>query len=327
MDVSRDTASPALIAAAQNLVVDHVTAAVVGAFNAAAIRAILLKGPAIARRFYADGQPRPYLDTDLLVAPSDVAAAESVLADLEFVPAFDRNADAGAHAASHAQTWVRATDGAHVDLHHSLVGLAASPEQVWSALSSGTDRMRVATAEVEVLGSAAGALHLALHAAQHGVREPKPLEDLRRATEQLAESVWRGAAALAGRLEATPSFAIGLRLVPGGTNIADRLQLPVSRPVDLVLTARTPPRGAPTLERLAAAGFRDKLRLIRAKLAPAPDFLRYWSPLARRGQLGLALAYLGRPLWVVMRVPHALVAWTSARREVRRETRKGDDRT
>jgi hypothetical protein len=64
--------SRALRLTAHALARDVATAEVVEALRAAGVRSIVLKGPSIARWLYADGQPRPYGDTDLLVSPADL---------------------------------------------------------------------------------------------------------------------------------------------------------------------------------------------------------------------------------------------------------------
>jgi hypothetical protein len=72
------------------------------------------------------------------------------------------------------------------------------------------------------------------------------------------------------------------------------------------------------LERLAAThGPGPKARLLTRKLIPTRSFMRVWSPLARRGQLGLALAYAYRPFWLLAKLPGALRAHTEARRVAR----------
>src|SRR3954467_5750138 len=75
-------------AVAGNLRIDAATAEVVRAFEAAGLRAVLLKGPALAD-WYADDPTRSYLDSDLWVGPADVEAAGAVLAGLGFRRAVD----------------------------------------------------------------------------------------------------------------------------------------------------------------------------------------------------------------------------------------------
>jgi hypothetical protein len=58
---------------------------------------------------------------------------------------------------------------------------------------------------------------------------------------------------------------------------------------------------------------RDRARLVGHKLAPPATFMHKWSPLARRGPLGLAAAYVWRPFWILSRTPDALRAWARAR--------------
>jgi hypothetical protein len=47
---------------------------------------------------------------------------------------------------------------------------------------------------------------------------------------------------------------------------------------------------------------------------PTPAFMRHWFPQARRGPLGMVLAYLWRPLWLVLRLPPSAIAWLRAHR-------------
>jgi hypothetical protein len=163
------------------------------------------------------------------------------------------------------------------------------------------------------------AFHLAVHAGQHGSGWSRPLEDLDRAIAIADEASWREAEELAASLDATPAFAAGLRLTPSGAALADRLGLPRDVPVDVALRAETPPPVALGLDQLAQAkGLRARLGILRHKLVPPPSFMRHWSSLARRGPVGLLLAYLWRPLWLLARLPEGFEAWRRARREVRR---------
>src|SRR5437764_1088382 len=74
-----------------------------------------------------------------------------------------------------------------------------------------------------LLAAAGRALHVALHAAQHGARWEWGIRDLEQAVDRLPLGVWEQAAALAARLEATRAFAAGLSLLPGGDELRMRL--------------------------------------------------------------------------------------------------------
>ena len=197
-----------LLAVGATLALDSATAELVRLLRDGGVRAIVLKGPAIARLLYGDA-PRSHDDIDLLVAPTDVGRAGERLSTLGFRLAT---------VSDYAQPWIRA-DGVTVDLHTTLIGLGASPERAWDELARATERLQLRDAEVEVLAPEAVAMHVALHAAQHGVLAGKALTDLTLALERLPEEVWTRAADLARRLEAAPAFAAGLRLVPAGEDV------------------------------------------------------------------------------------------------------------
>jgi Uncharacterised nucleotidyltransferase len=308
---------PAFEALGRSLTTDKITAEVVGAFRDAGIRSILLKGPAIARWLYDEGAVRAYADCDLTVSPDGFLGAERILSDL----GFERE---GLETIrndwpKHAHTWYR-NDGGNVDLHRTLVGVQVPDLELWQVLSSGTEAMRVGGEEVEVLRLPGRALVVALHAAKDGPRVGKARHDLGHAVERAAPEVWEEASRLAARLGASATFAAGLRLVPAGEELSRRLDLTSEVPVGAALRRRG---GAPPfavgLEWMATApGFKGKMALVSRKLVPPATFMRAWTPLARRGRLGLAVAYIWRPLWVLWRLPFALWAWLRARREARR---------
>ena len=124
------------------------------------------------------------------------------------------------------------------------------------------------------------ALHIALHAAQHGVDSERPLTDLGRAIRVVDEQVWREATELARRVDALPAFATGLRLDdPAGRRLVEHLHLPVDRPPLVVLRAGPEVRVAITLERLASEGsLRARARLLLGALLPSPGYMRKWAP-------------------------------------------------
>ena len=313
----------ALRTAALGLRVDAVTAEVVTAMREAGIRALLLKGPSIATWLYGDAAARPYEDSDLLVAPGSYSQAGDVLWGL----GFDHREYLWRR---DSQTWLRASETSGgdpypscVDLHRSLNGVGASPGTVWEGLALDADTMQVGGIEVEVLRLPARALHVALHAAQHGADAGRPLEDLARAVRVADEPVWRGAADLARRLDALPAFGAGLRLDPDGTRLAERLRLPAERPPEVALRAGPHNQVAIALESLASErSLLARARLLVRALVPSRLYMRHWSathmtwwPTAlRQGSLGLSLAYVWRPIWLLLRLPRAVAALRRARR-------------
>lgn len=315
---------PAIQAMGRTMVADKVTAQVVGAFRAKGIESILLKGPAIARWLYDEGASRPYADCDLLIPPGDFVDGEGVLAEL----GFEREGldTIPGDWPKHARTWYR-NDGGNVDLHRTLVGVGVTDAEVWEQFSSRTEIMKVAGTDVRVLSKAGRALVLTLHAAKDGAKVGKARHDLGHALERAPLEMWRETAALAARLQASPAFAAGLRLLPEGRRLADELGLASEIPMETALRQRG---GAPPfavgIEWLATTpGVMRKLLLIARKLLPPPAFMRSWTPLARRGRLGLALAYMWRPFWVVWRLGPALWTWFRARTQVRRSRMRRED--
>jgi hypothetical protein len=292
-----------ILETAQNLSVDLVTAEVVGALGKHDVRSILLKGPSFAGWLYPDGGVRPYADVDLLLARKDLPTARAVLAGLGFrqifesLPYFFRDDD-------------------EVDLHCSLKGAEAGDERVWSVLSETSEAQAVGGLEVEILVPPARALHVALHAAQHGPAWRTPMEDLRRALEMLPLEAWQAARELARRLEATPAFATGLRLLPAGETVADRLNLDTEAPVETVLRSTSPPHLALGFAELhAIRGLRAKLHFIAHKLFPPRAYVEVDWPRAERGRLGLLLAYCQRLVWLIRNSGPGFRAWMKARRE------------
>jgi len=315
--------SSAVHAAALAARVDRVTAEVVTAMREVGIRPLLLKGPSIATWLYEDGT-RPYDDSDLLVAPGSYRRAGDVLRELGF-----------RHHEyvwlRYVQTWLRGSGPSGVphggpnavDLHRSLNGIRASADTVWEVLSAETDTLQVGGIDVEVFSLPARALHVGLHAAQHGARAEQTLEDLGRALRFADEQVWRQAADLAERLDAMPAFASGLRLDPEGARLAERLGLPARPPPGVALRIDVQNSAAIALESLTSErSLRARARLLLQALFPSRSYMRHWTatrmtplPAAlRRGALGLWLAYLWRPIWNLGRLPKAIIALRRARR-------------
>lgn len=256
-----------LLATARTLAVDATTHEFVVALRARGVRGIVLKGPALAAWLYDDGAARPYGDGDVLVAPGDVEAARTTLADLGYALVLNAPPVFGA---PHAEPYTR-PGGGEIDLHWMLSGVTASPATAWRALSARTEHLDVGGARFEVLALGGRALVVALHAAQHGTG--RPLRDLARALERAEPQHWREARDLAHAVGATAAFARGLRLLPEGAATADVLRLP-GEPV-LAAMAQAPL--VLGVDRFAQAGsWRERAALVRAELAPSPARRAIW---------------------------------------------------
>jgi hypothetical protein len=295
------------------LALDAAAVEAIAALQEVGISVILLKGPVIALWLYDQPWERTYGDIDLLVAPADHQRASTVLARLGY---HDHSL---ADIPAHASQWRRETaTRAEIDLHWRLP-LAGRDVDPWPVLSAETEAMAIGSTTVRVLSPAARAMLVAVHAAQHGARAPKPMRDLERALARVDRQTWARAAALAQQLNAEGAFTVGLRLVPAGAEMATALALAPSSSIEAHLRSVTPTAtSVGWMHLLEQPSPRAGLELLRGELVPNPGFMRVWSPLARRGRLGLACAYLLRPLWLVWQLPAALRDLGRARRQARR---------
>lgn len=307
--------SPAIRWAMQCLKLDAVAAEVTRALTANGVRSVLLKGPVTARWLYpGDPGARPYRDVDLLVPLHGHATAEAVLTALGFERS--RPARLADEMELHGHEWRRKSDDAVVDLHRSFHFLEeAPPGLVWRLMAQATEAFDVAGASVEVPGPAWRTLNVVLHASPEGPPERQSWADLARAIDVVDADLWREAAALAASLNVDAAMGAGLRLLPQGIELAQRLGLPDRPPGHFVLRRHTAPRPVRSVARLVELrGSRRKARYVAQKLFPPPDFLRQWIPLASRSRLGLAAAYGLRFAWSLARLPPALVGWARIRR-------------
>lgn len=294
--------------------IDRGTAEVVEAFAVAGVPSVVLRGPAIATWLYDHPAERQYGDVDLLVQPERLAAAHHVLEELGFSHELIR---ATQHDHTfHDEVWLR--EALLVDLHRTLSGAGASPSAVWQALTEEVSQVAIGEVELPVLAVPGRSLVVVLHAAHHGIEFAKPLEDLRRAVARVPIEIWRQTTALAGELDALGAFAAGLRLVPEGSSLAERLELSHELPVDAALRAASAPPMAIALEWLAHGPLsrRQKLAFAVRKVFPPPAFLRSSSRLANRGPVGLVAAYVVRVGSLASRLPGGMASLRRARREV-----------
>ena len=297
---------------------DAATIEVLDLFDATGIRSLLLKGPALAGLLYGEREVRSYSDIDLLVSPTDLGNAREVLAGLGYKSAGELLGIDDVAGIQHSEMWGRRGDGGPlwVDLHWRLGGCEAPDEVVWEALAADSGSIELAGREATVPGTAVLALHLGLHAAQHGPRDVKARGDLARGLDRWGLDIWREAAALARRVKAVPTFAAGLRLVPEGAALATELRLPETKGLEWQIHHREArPRGTFHLRALGEArGLRQRANVLRRSLLPAREWITYQLPWATKGKAALVAAYafhvVRAPAWAA----RAALFWLKARR-------------
>lgn len=311
-------ASTDAVAAARCMHLDRVAADLIDQFEGRSVPSLLLRGPAIIRHLYSDAEPRAYADIDLLVAPELNSTAQAVLGENGFQlrDEIGRTRD---DRPAWSRTWLRTVDGVFVDLHRTIVGVEADASTAWAVFFGHAECFELSRRVVRGLDADATAAIVALHAAQHGSGKPRTLNDLAHALDRLPADSWDAAAGIAEQLAALPAFATGLRLHPQGAVIAERLDLRHQASTAILLRAASAPPTALGFDWLASRpGVTAKAAFVARKFVPPVEFMRAWSPLARKGVAGLAAAYAWRPVWLMVHGFPGMRAWLEARREARR---------
>ena len=298
---------------------DAAAAEALDAFRALGVRCLLLKGPALSRLLYTPGEYRGYSDVDLLVAPDDLPGARRALSDLGYTNMTAVMGVEDVAGAVHADVWARRNETIGpllIDLHTRLAGAQAAPEVVWRALEARRTNIELAGRPASVLDRVGLALHLAIHAAQHGQAKSKPIADLERGLESWPPEVWREASRLAQDVQASEAFAFGLRLVPAGAELAQELNLPAADHLEWeMLHSDVRPRGTFHLQALMdAPSLLDAARALRRALLPSRAWIVWQDPRAERSRAWLLAArarhLLRTPVWAM----RALRYWRKRRR-------------
>lgn len=276
---------------------DDAATEVLAAFEEAGVEALLLKGRALTVLLYGAGEQRGYSDVDLLVASHDLAGAEGALRVLGYENAGVAQGIDDIGGVVHAETWIGITPGSTdqlmIDLHRWLPGARATPPTAWTALAARRTWIEIGGRRAPVLDQIGQAMHLAMHAAQHGPALQKHVDELTLALERWPANVWDSAALLAREIDATEAFAAGLRLLPEGAALAARLALPTTAELDWTIRHRPDrPRGTFHLQALAeATGVRERFRILRRSLLPNRVWIMNQHPWARPGGLRVIAAY------------------------------------
>jgi hypothetical protein len=298
---------------AEGLLVERASLDAIKALRLAGIQSILLKGPLQQWWLEPGGAPRVSVDVDLLVRNDQLDGAGHALAAIGYSRAVGLPDEPERE---HAGVWV-APGRVPVELHWSLVG--ADGSKVWEVLSAETEAADLIGEKVEIPNEAARCLIVGLHAAQHGIGQRGIFLDLEKALAIAGSETWRRASELATAVDGWTAFAGALSITSRGRELLAEMgsEPPVlgERQALSLLTPAPTSRGFYFLSR--EHGPRAKVAFLLMKLAPSPEFMRLRYPLARRGHAGLAIAYLGRPLWLLRWAPPGLRSWRQARRLAR----------
>ena len=290
--------------------VDAAAAEVLAAFDEARVDALLLKGRALGALLYGSDERLGYADVDVLVGPSSVDAAKQVLGRLGYSYSdADRGID-DIGGVAHAQPWTRTGVGplntSTVDLHWRMPGSRSSPGLAWEELVGRRTYIEVGGRRAATLDRCGQALHLAIHAAEHGLAVDRVLDELALALERWPSEAWACAAELAERVDALQAFAAGLRLLPPGADLASELELPPTPELDWMIRHRVKrPVGALHLQALEElGGFRERLSVVRRSVVPPRSWIvaQYrWvrRPRGLRFVAAYALHIARLPVWVV----------------------------
>ncbi|MFN2586702.1 MAG: nucleotidyltransferase family protein [Actinomycetota bacterium] len=168
-----------------------VAAHALSVLDGAGVGALVLKGPALVERYYADPTLRAYGDIDLLVRPADFGSALGALERAGYALT-DRNWDFLVRDLR-GQVHLTGRDGAVVELHWHLVNgsrqrrtLQMSPEEIWDAAIEA----RLGDVACLVLAREDEIAHLALHAAMHGCNRLVWLLDIAAALDGAQAPDW-----------------------------------------------------------------------------------------------------------------------------------------
>jgi hypothetical protein len=259
-------------------------------FDAAGVKIVVLKGPAIANAVYPDPSWRPFGDLDVLVRTVDWKHACEILREAGFVrdlPEPRRGFDERfGKAASHSDDV-----GRQVDLHRTLVlgpyGLLMDPDELFGR----TSEFRLGGRMLRRLDDTAALVNACLHAALGAWPPlPMPLRDV----AQVAWSGrvdWEALVVLAERWRVLPVVAHSLRTaaqwlaseLPAAAQPIAAMRPSAADRRLLGAYTRSRRRGGMALANIPRIpGMRARAAYVRAMLVPDPAFLAARSRNDRR---------------------------------------------
>jgi hypothetical protein len=298
------------------LLLDAVAAQATALLKKHGVPAILLKGQVTASWLYP-GEIRAYRDVDLLVDLAQRDRAIEVLGTIGYTHWL-----AGADQVEYGPNEVDliGPNRTCIDLHHTLLGVTASPARCWQVLSARTEQLSVGGQVLTVLDPAARTMHLALHVAQNGPIDTKALADLERGLERLPFELWQEGERIARSIDAIEAFSAGLHVSEPGRRLAGVLGLAPPHDVGLVLRMTSAPPEALQIQKLVTThSLRSRARLVIRKLWPTSVYMLGQVPTARAGGCALLSARLRRMTGLPSKFSVALWSWFRARRTARQQ--------
>lgn len=244
--------------------------------------AVVLKGPVLAHHAYPDPAWRPFSDLDVLVPAPRMDELLDGLADHGYRrPRPDPTPGFASRVAK--ATVVRHPSGLLVDVHRTLAAGPAGARVDVDAIIGASGHVDVGCARVRAPAWPHHLVQVALHAAVgDGLSRLRSIRDVAQVAALAGEgSSGEATIATARRWGVERYLAAALRAAEAELGAALPAPLvgwlhgPARAPVD-ARTRRAPARDALSrLQRLRHGGARRHLTLVRAALAPTPEFLRW----------------------------------------------------
>lgn len=266
------------------------------------VRVIVLKGPRQTQWLHGNAfHAHHSTDIDLFVDPLQRATLGPALRARGFrLQPSSLHGDIDPSAPSE---WRSTEIPFSIDLHSDLWGAEAPPEKVWEALKlqSGQEN------GITILSAPAMALHVVLHAAQHGPGDAKTERDLFQAISKLDLGQWLDVKRIATDIEALAALRAGLEMSPRGAQIALDLGLGTVQVPDYIRLRAAGARSEAlaVLEVKRTNGTVARSRLVARKLVPPRAFMEYWYP-DSGGRLTLLRAHASRWRRILRNAPAAI---------------------
>jgi len=283
------------------------------ALSEADILAIVLKGTALAYDLYPVPATRERGDSDILIAPGDLARGRAILRRLGFQgPAGD---DGAADDLAWQEVWTLVGDDGmahHVDLHWQLLNTPALHDVLpFSNCSDGLIALPRLSSTAWSMDRVRTLIHTCIHRmlhvtasyfvgglTYHGGNRLIWIHDIHLLAEALTDVQWTDFCALAAKKGVSAVCSDGLDAARTllGTSVphraSERLASPAHRARASAYLLGSRQLGRNWLDLLAIRGFRKKLSYVKARTLPSTAFIR--AKYAGTSSTPLALLYVRR---------------------------------